>query len=83
MTDETAPPAALLIDARALPRDSGRDTILAAVYGLAVGGAVTIVNDRDIQPLRMVLAMSRPARFDVSYLEAGPEVWRIRITRRR
>lgn len=77
MTDTTLP----IIDARALARGTCRDTILCAVGELAPGDALIVVNDHDIQPLRTVLSMTRMGEFAFTYLEDGPDVWRVRIER--
>jgi uncharacterized protein (DUF2249 family) len=81
MNDDVLTPDSVVIDPRALPRGTCRDTILAAVSELEVGASLLIVNDHDIQPMKMVLATSWPGRHAFSYLEDGPDVWRIRITR--
>jgi uncharacterized protein (DUF2249 family) len=40
------------------------------------------VNDHDPRPLRHQLAAERPDAFEWTYLEEGPDVWRVRIDRR-
>lgn len=80
--ESTEPSVPEIIDARELPRGTCRDTILDAVFTLAAGATVVIVNDHDIQPLKMLLSVSRPGQFEFVYLEDGPEVWRILIHRK-
>jgi uncharacterized protein (DUF2249 family) len=77
MTDAVLP----TIDARALPHGTCRDTILSTVSELEPGDAMVVVADHDIQPLRAMLAMWRGGRFAFTYLEDGPDVWRVRIER--
>ncbi|MBP0651254.1 DUF2249 domain-containing protein, partial [Mycobacterium tuberculosis] len=70
------------IDVRTLPRGSCRDTLLCAIGELEVGGALIVVNDHDIQPLRAAVSLSRPGQFTFAYLEDGPDVWRVHIARK-
>lgn len=41
-----------------------------------------LINDHDPRPLRYQLAAERPDAFDWEYEAEGPEVWRVRISRR-
>lgn len=53
-----------------------------AVYGeLAAGTAFVLVNDHDPKPLYYQFAAEHPGEFTWDYLEAGPEVWKVRIGR--
>lgn len=49
----------------------------------SVGDAVILVNDHDPKPLYYQFEAEKPGRFGWEYVEAGPEVWRVRITRRK
>jgi len=40
-----------------------------------------LVNDHDPKPLYYQFAAEYPDRFTWDYLEAGPEVWKVRIGR--
>lgn len=52
------------------------------VYGeLAAGTAFVLVNDHDPKPLYYQFAAEHPGEFTWDYLEAGPEVWKVRIGR--
>jgi uncharacterized protein (DUF2249 family) len=48
---------------------------------LPLGESVTLVNDHDPRPLHDQLATERKAAFDWHYLEEGPDLWRVRITK--
>ena len=55
--------------------------IFATFDALAVGQALEIVHDHDPAPLGHHFGQSRAGQFDWSYLEAGPQQWRVRIAR--
>jgi uncharacterized protein (DUF2249 family) len=40
-----------------------------------------LVNDHDPRPLRYQFEAEHAGRYSWDYLEAGPEVWRVRIGR--
>ena len=40
-----------------------------------------LVNDHDPFPLRYQFEAERPGQFGWDYLEQGPQVWRVRISR--
>ena len=49
---------------------------------LAAGQAFRLVNDHDPKPLYYQFMAERPGQVDWEYLEQGPEVWQVRITRK-
>jgi uncharacterized protein (DUF2249 family) len=57
--------------------------ILGAVGELESGAALELVADLDPWPLRSVLESTPAGGVDWDYLESGPEVWRVRLSRRR
>jgi uncharacterized protein (DUF2249 family) len=72
----------LELDVRAIaPRDK-HPAIFRAFDGLASGQAMVLINDHDPRPLRYQLMAERPESFDWLYEAEGPEVWRVRISRR-
>jgi peroxiredoxin-like protein len=80
--DEGAESEAL--DVRSLPPPRRHQTIFALLDRLPMGEALTLVNDHDPLPLRYQLEATRGHdAYGWEYLEAGPEVWRVRIRRRR
>ena len=70
------------LDVRRIPPRGKHPTIFRTFDALASGQAMLLVNDHDPRPLRYQLMAERPESFDWSYEEEGPEVWRVRITRR-
>ncbi|KAA5595980.1 DUF2249 domain-containing protein [Blastochloris sulfoviridis] len=70
-----------IIDVRILPPGTCRNTLVRTLVELEPGAVLTIVNDHDPQPLRAYLDLSHPDQFAWTYLEDGPDVWRVRIER--
>lgn len=67
------------IDVRTIaPRD--RHPLLFQRFdALASGEAYELVNDHDPKPLYYQFQAERPGELDWTYLEEGPEVWRVRV----
>lgn len=70
-----------ILDVRAIIPRERHPRIFNTFDALAAGQAFTLVNDHDPKPLYYQLAAERPGAFDWDYLEAGPDVWRVRITK--
>ena len=71
------------LDVRALPHGGGRhEAVFGRLDSLRPGERLVIVNDHDPRPLRFQLDAARPDAFAWEYLQAGPQVWRVAITRR-
>lgn len=71
------------LDVRTLPHGGGRhEAIFARLDALGPSGRLIIVNDHDPSPLRFQLEAAWPGVFAWEYLQAGPHVWRVAITRR-
>jgi len=70
------------LDVRVIPPRDKHPAIFRAVDSLAAGAALVLVNDHDPLPLRYQLNAERPNAFDWSYEAEGPDVWRVRISRR-
>ena len=49
---------------------------------LTSGQSMLLLNDHDPKPLRYQLAAERPESIDCEYEAEGPELWRVRISRR-
>jgi uncharacterized protein (DUF2249 family) len=71
-----------LLDVRIIPPRDKHATIFRTFDALESGEAFTIVNDHDPVPLHYQLQAERAESFDWEYLESGPEVWRVMISRR-
>jgi uncharacterized protein (DUF2249 family) len=69
------------LDVRTLPHGARHEIIFGKLHALAGGERLVIVNDHDPKPLRYQLDAAWPGTFDWAYVVAGPQVWRIEITR--
>jgi uncharacterized protein (DUF2249 family) len=69
------------LDVRTIAHGARHEIIFGKLHALAPGERLFIVNDHDPKPLRYQLDAAWPGTFDWSYLAAGPQVWRIEITR--
>lgn len=69
------------IDVRTIaPRD--RHPLIFSTFGkLARGQALELVNDHDPRPLYYQFDAQMPGQFEWQYLEQGPDLWRVAITR--
>lgn len=63
------------------PRDK-HPSIFRAFDGLRAGQSLVLVNDHDPKPLHYQLMAERAGSFDWVYEAQGPDVWRVRITKR-
>jgi uncharacterized protein (DUF2249 family) len=55
--------------------------IFDAYRALRPGTGFVLVNDHDPKPLRYQFEAEYPGAFTWDYLQAGPNVWRVRIGR--
>jgi uncharacterized protein (DUF2249 family)/iron-sulfur cluster repair protein YtfE (RIC family) len=69
------------LDVRTLPHGARHEIIFGKLHALTPGERLFIVNDHDPKPLRYQLDAAWPGTFDWAYVSAGPQVWRIEITR--
>ena len=70
------------LDVRALPPREKHPTIFRTFDALASGESLLLLNDHDPRPLRYQFAAERPDSFDWEYEAEGPELWKVRISRR-
>jgi uncharacterized protein (DUF2249 family) len=68
------------LDVRALPHGTRHEIIFSKLDQLQPGESLVIVNDHDPKPLRYQTEAMWPDRFTWSYLQSGPELWRVAIT---
>lgn len=69
------------IDVRTIaPRDR-HPLIFSTFRSLSTGQALELVNDHDPRPLYYQFEDQMPGEFAWDYLEAGPDTWRVAITR--
>jgi uncharacterized protein (DUF2249 family) len=68
-----------VIDVRSLVPAQRHATIFERVHNLAPEGRFVLVNDHDPKPLYYQLEAEYPQQFSWTYLERGPDVWRVEI----
>ena len=70
-----------LVDVSPLPPRERHPKILGTWEGLAPGEAILLVNDHDPVPLYYQFAVEHTGTFRWEYLEQGPDVFRVRISK--
>ena len=70
-----------VLDLRSIPRAQRHPLVFARLEGMAAGESFIIVNDHDPQPLRRQLEAQYIDEIAWDYLERGPAVFRICVTR--
>ena len=79
MTEQTE--ATVKVDVRGMvPRDR-HPLIFATIDGLDAGETMRLVNDHDPKPLYYQLMAERPGQVGWDYVEEGPTVWQVQITK--
>lgn len=81
MTETQPASATSEIDVRSLVPAQRHAKIFELVGQLAPGGSFVLVNDHDPKPLYYQLEAEHPQQFSWTYLEQGPQVWRVEIGR--
>jgi uncharacterized protein (DUF2249 family) len=79
MQDTTGEP--MQLDVRVIPPREKHPAIFHTFDALASGGSFILVNDHDPFPLRYQFEAERAGEFGWEYLEQGPVVWRVAISR--
>lgn len=69
------------LDARVVPHAIRHATVFGALDAVGPGGGLVLVAPHDPLPLLAQIEQRNPGAFDVSYLERGPEAWRLLFTR--
>ena len=69
------------LDVRVIPPREKHPTIFLTFDSLQPGESFILVNDHDPFPLRYQFEAERTGRFGWDYLERGPQVWRVRISK--
>jgi len=67
----------VVLDVRKIRLIERHDRIIETFDGLAAGETLIIINDHDPKPLWYQFSVERQNRFDWTYLEKGPEAWRV------
>ena len=65
------------IDVRSIPKPQRHPLIFAELNKLPVGGSAVVKNDHNPIPLRGQVEQFYPSEFEWSYLEEGPEIFRL------
>jgi uncharacterized protein (DUF2249 family) len=69
------------LDVRVIPPREKHPTIFQTFDSLSSGESFVLVNDHDPFPLRYQFEAERTDQFGWEYLENGPTVWRVLISR--
>lgn len=69
------------LDARAVPHAIRHATIFGALDAVRPGGGMILVAPHDPLPLLAQIEQRAPGAFEVSYVERGPEAWRLAFVR--
>lgn len=70
-----------VLDVRPIPPREKHPTIFQTFGALEPGQAFVLVNDHDPMPLRYQFEAEHEGEFGWEYLEEGPDVWRVQISR--
>ncbi len=70
------------VDARQYEPKDKHPIIFHTFEALKSGDSMELINDHDPRPLHYQFIMERPDTFLWEYLEEGPEVWRVSITKK-
>ncbi|TAK47596.1 MAG: DUF2249 domain-containing protein [Xanthobacteraceae bacterium] len=73
--------AAITVDVRQIPPRDKHPVIFNTFLNLAPGQHFILVNDHDPKPLHYHFQAEYEGAFAWQYLEEGPDVWRVRISR--
>lgn len=71
-----------VLDARQVPHNIRHATVFGALEAVRVGAGLELIAPHDPLPLLAQIDEREPGAFEVTYLERGPEVWRIALDRR-
>ncbi len=69
------------LDVRSVPHPIRHATVIGALDAIPAGGAMVLVAPHDPKPLLAQIARREGDAVQVSYLEEGPEAWRLRLDR--
>nr|WP_233205755.1 DUF2249 domain-containing protein [Cryobacterium sp. Y82] len=70
-----------MLDARTIPHAIRHAAVFGALDAVTPGFALDVIEPHDPQRMLAELQHSQPDTFDVSYIERGPEFWRVRFRR--
>lgn len=70
------------VDARQYEPKDKHTVIFNTFFALNPGEKMELINDHDPRPLHYQFIMEYKEQFEWEYLEEGPEIWRVSITRK-
>jgi uncharacterized protein (DUF2249 family) len=70
------------LDARAIPHAVRHAAIKGALASLQPGAGMVLVAPHDPVPLLGQIEAEHPGTYDVSYVQRGPEAWKLAFVRR-
>lgn len=79
MTNVSSQADADVVDVRSLVPAQRHARIFELVNALTPGGRFVLVNDHDPKPLYYQIEAEYPNQFSWTYLERGPDAWRVEI----
>lgn len=64
------------------PHQDRYPTVHKTFESLKIGEKMELLNDHDLQPIfKYKFPVDFPEQYEWSYLEKGPDVWRVEVTR--
>ncbi len=75
--------ATTTIDVRQIPPVERHPLIFGQFHALQAGESLELVNDHDPRPLYFQMNAQAPEAFTWTYLQSGPDVWRVSIGKTR
>jgi uncharacterized protein (DUF2249 family) len=69
------------LDVRSIPPRDEHSTIFSTCAALTPGESFVLVNDHAPKPLRYQYEHEHAGEFGWQYLEGGPLVWRVKVSR--
>ncbi len=69
------------LDVRSIPPPQKHPLIFKTFDELAKGETFQLVNDHEPRPLFYTFQIERRGQFQWEYVEQGPQVWRVNITK--
>lgn len=71
----------VVLDVRPIVPKEKHPTIRSTFEKLNLGQAMMLVNDHDPKPLYYEFSFEKAGRFKWEYVEEGPDVWKVMITK--
>jgi uncharacterized protein (DUF2249 family) len=70
------------VDVRKYQPKDKHNMVFSTIDSLKTGEKMELINDHDPKPLYYQLMVEYKDQFDWEYLEEGPDVWRVAITKK-